>query len=836
MMNTAVPDASAARLVTRLMQSDAVLSAGVAPAAEGGAAGDAALVTGATGFLGRYLVSELLQRPGLEIVCLVRAASVAEGKERLRAALLAAGVELFCYRGRIRVMVGAIDRPHLGLTPPAYAALSARIGSIYHCAAEVNWARSYRRLRGSNVLGTLELIRFASHGALKRLCFSSTIAVCFATPGPDRVDEATDMLPHVAHMPLPYAQSKCVAESLLRQAASRGVPVSVVRPALISGHSESGDANPGDLIAALVAGCVASGAAIDSDWLLDCVPVDFVARVIATLGDSPRPQWEVLNLFNEHSRHWREIVLWMNLYGYPVELVSHADWVRRTFARATAPPELFGYRRFFGAVSNGLAGRAPYETYLEQSQGRVDNRATQRTLAALDLHAPALNGALMERYLGHYAAAGLMPRPGRGRVMGSQRRAADATLREAIGEWLSERQLTLLNVREIPLAAHNGIFNEIASARVGRQIGIRRYELQVQEQQRGGRHALGVLLKTKPSDTLMEDVLVEVATLCDPALGESCAAFKGDLGLAGCHERELALYELQEPRLRRYTPAVLGTGRDSGRGTWSIAMEYLVDAETVDVAGTRWTPTQLAAVIRGLAAVHGIWYQQDGAPTSMPWVTLPPDTARMLTMMPLWSALAEHSRRYFSAWLPPPVLALQKQLIANLGDWWPALRTLRQTLVHNDCNPRNLVLRHDFGPALPSFFDWELATVGVPQHDLAELLCFVLPPGCSSQTLSDALELHRAALEQASGVAIDPDRWLLGFRLSLRYLFIYRLPLYTVMHRFKRQVFLPRVLRSWAHLYELSAQLSRRPAATDGVDAYRSRGGRRAKPVPATRA
>lgn len=811
------------------MRSDAVLPANVVPEGVTEDPGHALLVTGATGFLGRYVVRELLQRPGAAVVCLVRAVDVATARERLLVSLKAAHVDVTLHAARIQVLAGAVDQPLLGLPALEYHKLSRQIGTIFHCAANVNWTRSYRRLRDSNVIGTLGLIRLACTGPLKRIYFSSTIGVCFATPGPEQVDESTDMLPYVDQMPLPYAQSKCVAESLLRAAADRGVPVSVIRPALISGDSLTGEANQDDLICALIQGCVASGSAIDSDWQLDCVPVDYVARVLATLTDSGRPHWEVLNLFHERGRDWREIVLWMNLYGYPVQLVSHAEWLRRTFDRATAPPSLFGYRRFFGAERKRFAAPAPYETYLELAQGRVRNDLTRQVLGALDLKTPPLDAALIERYLEHYVETGKVPRSHRRRTPGSRRGTAYAKLEQTIGKHLAECKLTLLNVREQPFESRNGIFNEIASARLGGQVGIRRYEVLVRELGKPQSQTLSVLLKSKPADTVMQDLLVEVATLCDPSLGAHCEAFKSDLGLAGCHERELALYELPEPRLRRLMPAAFGTHRDPLGGSWSVAMEYLSDAEGVDVAAmaTAWTSRQLGAAIRGLADVHAIWYQRHTELRAMPWLVSQPEAARMVEMVPLWNALADHSSPFFSPWIGQPIRPLQKALIASLNDWWPALRAQPQTLVHNDFNPRNFLLRESANGLSLSIFDWELATVDVPQRDLAELLCFVLPPGCSRRMLADYLELSRSALQSAACVPIDRDLWLQGFVLSLRHLMIHRLPLYTLMHRFRRQAFLPHVIRTWAKLYQFSSELrlTSRQHPRDQTSAHDEKGG-----------
>jgi hydroxymethylglutaryl-CoA reductase (NADPH) len=98
-------------------------------------------------------------------------------------------------------------------------------------------------------------------------------------------------------------------------------------------------------------------------------------------------------------------------------------------------------------------------------------------------------------------------------------------------------------------------------------------------------------------------------------------------------------------------------------------------------------------------------------------------------------------------------------------------------------------------------YDWELATLGAPQRDLAEFLCFVL----TDATTADAgrwIEHHRVALERASGTTIDAVRWTGGFRSALYDVLINRLAMYAMVHRVRRQSFLPRVVRTWRCLYQ----------------------------------
>jgi thioester reductase-like protein len=794
------------------MGSDALLPDELVPGTASAIETSAVLVTGATGFLGRQVVRELLFASPGDIVCLVRAENTLQARERLAHSLSLCGIDLAAHGSRLQAVAATLEQSRFGLSDADYRALAERIGRIIHCAAEVNWARGYRQLRASNVTGTLEVIRFACAGLRKRVIYTSTIAVCFTSSALAEIDESTDMLPQVEHMPLPYAQTKCISESLLRAAAARGVPVSVVRPALISGHSETGVANPSDLISALIQGCVMSKSAIDTDWHLDCVPVDHVAKVLVGLGVSARPQWELLNLFNERGRHWREVVLWMNLYGYPIELLSHDRWLHRCFDRPTANYSLFGYRRFFGAASAQQSvarnSPAPYESFLVFRQDRVQNTVTREIVAGLDLRVPPLDAGLLERYLEHYQATGLLPRANRARRIQPLSEPAE-TLQAVMGPWLESHDARLRKVSEIAMSSHNGIFNEVASARAGSKVGMRRFKVQLLHDRRGTRETVDILLKTKPSDTLMQELLVEVASLCDPQLGAECDRFKHELGLAGCHERELALYELADPVLRSYMPRPFGTLRNTDQQSWSIAMQYLPEAETMDLRSARWSAQHIRAVLHGLAQLHAIGLRLAGEPSCMPWLKELPRADRMQEMSSFWMALAKHSAPYFDRWVEESLFPVQQSLIASVASWWPEMQAMPQTMVHNDCNPRNLVLRGSGDTLTPVFFDWELATIDVPQRDVAEILCFMLPAGSGPSEIASWLDYHRLELEIAADRSIDAMEWRRGFVLSLRHLLIHRLPLYTLMQRFRPQSFLPGVIHNWKTLYEFSCGSSR---------------------------
>jgi hydroxymethylglutaryl-CoA reductase (NADPH) len=155
-------------------------------------------------------------------------------------------------------------------------------------------------------------------------------------------------------------------------------------------------------------------------------------------------------------------------------------------------------------------------------------------------------------------------------------------------------------------------------------------------------------------------------------------------------------------------------------------------------------------------------------------------------------------RARVSSWAEPDIGSLQKRLIGSIGTWWRWLESEPRTLIHHDFNPRNICLR---GGRLCAY-DWELAAVGAPQRDLAELLCFVLRPDVGVDEVRRWIAHHRQALAAETGMELDPASWQLGFQGALYDVMINRLTTYALIDRVRRQPFLAGVVRTWRRLYE----------------------------------
>jgi hypothetical protein len=468
---------------------------------------------------------------------------------------------------------------------------------------------------------------------------------------------------------------------------------------------------------------------------------------------------------------------------------------------------LSSYRRFFRAprggdasLGDGAAGEepAPFETYLAEGQSGISCAATDAALRTLGVTEPPLDPALLRRYVAHYVREGVFPPCPWGEAAAAPAEPPTG-LKDAVARHLPALDEGRSRWEEQPLDAGRGLLNQVAALRLGADLGLRRYRV------RGGGAERELVVKAKADGGVTEALIAEVAALRWPALARALREHPQALELERSHLRELALYTGAPPDLRRHMPRSFGTSADAARGVWSVALEALPPDTLCE--GPAWTADQLEAAVAGAAAVHGAFYGHTERMAGAPWMAPRLGAAEAGFLRPLWRELAAVAGPLFARWAGPAVETAQACLIADVDEWWAELDALPQALVHNDFNPRNLAFRRE-GPDLRlCAFDWELARVGAPQHDLAELLCFVLPEGAGADTLGRWLERHRALLAARAGAAIAEGPWLRGFALSLGRLLLQRLPLYALGHGFQPQPFLPRVVRNWAHLRELTAAL-----------------------------
>jgi thioester reductase-like protein len=791
-----------------LMYADAVFPADIQPPGAPTtplSSAKTVLLTGATGFVGAYLLHTLLRETSAVILCLVRPGLRGSGAERIRRNLEAYALWEPEFAERIRPLAGNLACPALGWSEAEQTLLAENVDVIVHGAAEVNWVRPYTRLRAANVLGTLELLRLACRTRTKPFHFLSTISVCYATTAHARtLTEADDPWPLCDRLHLGYAQTKSVAEQLVRQAGQRGLPTVIYRPALITGDSRTGAANPGDFLARGLGTCIRLGYAPDIDWSIDACPVDHVARVVvrqAMTSPSQRPL--VLHLVHPQPRHWQEMVLWMHLYGYPLRLVSYRTWLRRLECSArTRRHPLLPLLDFF---QTRLGSMTLAETYHARRRTSVCARQTQQSLAALGLPCPGLDARWLERFFGSLTSQGVVPSCGHAHTNGDCKAVPsppwEASLPALLRHTFADPCLQVEAKASADRLSQQSILTELTSWRRGSSAGLFRLPLRLISQRADIPNALEVVVKVKLEDQYLLEVAEAAAALCYPRVGDAFTRWRTRLGFVGGHLREIALYHQADVRWQRYTPRLYGAEWQADYQRSVIVLEDLSRAWMDAQPGSDWRPEQIEAAVRGLADLHAIWLERPDELRARPWLGHVFTAAHMAEMNDLWSALAAYATRFFVPWLGPDIRRVQRKLLTRLERWWRPLEQLPHTLIHNDFNPRNLALRPSAaGPQLCAY-DWELATSAVPQHDLAQLLCFVLPSNCARSTVQHYLELHRRSLEAASGRRLNAVDWQHGFGLVLADLLIHRWTMYALVHAIRPQSFLERVLQTWRTLF-----------------------------------
>jgi len=202
-------------------------------------------LTGGTGFLGSYLLKELLLSKQSEIgsiIALVRGKTQEEAEMRVLKILSAQISEEKLKRviSLLKVVKGDIGEKNLGLSKEVYQSLANEVTSIYHNAALCEFKIPLPIIRKVNVDGTRNLLEFAlecqKNGKFKRVHHVSTLAVAGDKDGVF-YEEDLDVGQKFNNS---YEQSKFEVEKVVEEYRDKGLPVAVYRPAIIVGDSKTG--------------------------------------------------------------------------------------------------------------------------------------------------------------------------------------------------------------------------------------------------------------------------------------------------------------------------------------------------------------------------------------------------------------------------------------------------------------------------------------------------------------------------------------------------------------------------------------------------------------------
>ncbi|MEU1932957.1 amino acid adenylation domain-containing protein [Streptomyces coeruleorubidus] len=353
------------------------------------------LLTGATGFVGAFLLSELLQRTTAQVHCLVRARTDSEARERLSGVLRTYGITATVDDPRLHIVRGDLAVAGLGIGRTDWARLRETIDTIVHSGAYVHHLSPYARLKPANVEGTRTLLHLAGEGRPKAFHHLSTLGVFRPGQKPRLVTEDSPIEGERHPFGRGYAASKWVADRLVERAFERGAGGGIHRLGRIWAHSSTGAVNRDDMFSRLLTSCAALGChPVHPELEETLLPVDVLAAALVELLRDSDGTGRV-----HHLHDTRRIgpgpflAAYDRVHGTDSEQLPLADWLRR-LRRATERGQELPI--------------LPYQAYLEEQAGKgqaaqgptleFDNDRTVRRLRKLGVVIPEIGDAAISGY------------------------------------------------------------------------------------------------------------------------------------------------------------------------------------------------------------------------------------------------------------------------------------------------------------------------------------------------------------------------------------------------------------------------------------------------------
>lgn len=372
------------------------------------------LLTGATGFLGAFILDALLRRTDAIIHCLVRAGDEARAGQRLRDNLERYGLWREEYQGRLRPVPGNVSAPRLGMPAARYASLGQEVDVVLHGAAQISWLSPYRDLFASNVEGTRRLLEFAAESRVASVHHVSSLGATLIRPFQNTrmVDEVTARsglgTESILELPLGYLETKWVTHRMIEEARRRGLPVTLYAPGLITGHSQTGidSLSQSQFIHALIKGSVQLGCFPDGlGWRF--IPVDVVARDVVSCLLNPASINHDIYLDSTSLLSPELMVETLRRSGFDVGVVPYAAWRRKVLALAATGDTrnaLFPFTDVIYALTplRFLGQRYQFEWYLE-------NRGCPDEIRAMLEPREHIQPSVVSHMVDYYVRAGAMP-------------------------------------------------------------------------------------------------------------------------------------------------------------------------------------------------------------------------------------------------------------------------------------------------------------------------------------------------------------------------------------------------------------------------------------------
>ncbi|HEY4214130.1 MAG TPA: amino acid adenylation domain-containing protein [Steroidobacteraceae bacterium] len=358
----------------------------------------AVLLTGGTGFVGRFLLAQLLQDTDATVYCLVRARSEHLAATRIRATLSKWDLWRDEWKQRIVAIPGDLRLPRLGIDQGAYQFLSQKVDSIYHCGTSMNHLETYAMAKPANVDAVRELVGLATSGKPKLINYISTLSV-FGRNAADHgrvIDEESSIDREQHQTSDGYAASKWVGEKIILIASERQIPCNIFRLGLVWADTQMGRYDELQHGYRLLKSSLLSGCGIENyQHEMPPTPVDYVARAVVYLANRHSDGRGVFHISSSEQMADGVFERCQEVAGTSIRLVPLYDWIcemRRLHQTGRSLPvvPLFEF-----AFSMNRESFSQHQLLLQSRSMRFGCAGTHKELERAGIVAPVFNDDLL---------------------------------------------------------------------------------------------------------------------------------------------------------------------------------------------------------------------------------------------------------------------------------------------------------------------------------------------------------------------------------------------------------------------------------------------------------
>ena len=253
-------------------------------------------LSGGTGNIGSRILAEMLRSTDDKIVLLLRCEEE-DMPEAIRRILDFWNLP-HNHLSRIEGVKGDITSKNLGISASRYKDMASAVTHVIHCAASVKLNMDIDTARGLILEGTANMVEFAkSCSNLKRFCHFSTMEVTGnldGTVGEEFLSKRPRKFLNT------YEQAKSETEDYLEQEHDEGLPLTIYRPSMVIGDSESGKQMNFQsfyhMLDELFLNPELPVIPKSKSFRIDTVPVDFIAKIVQASYDDPGSDGKIYNL------------------------------------------------------------------------------------------------------------------------------------------------------------------------------------------------------------------------------------------------------------------------------------------------------------------------------------------------------------------------------------------------------------------------------------------------------------------------------------------------------------------------------------------------------------